>query len=168
MAKKIFDSKYLSMNWSFDLKKKIAENFSNRQLADDIDKTIVPMIKDTIERGLSPVAGKRMFDKYKNPKKYPAKLKPSNKPNLKLSGDMLSEYKTKPSSEPNAVTVGIHSDASKESRVKANANNNGTEHIPARRFIPWSGETFTTKITLETKKIFAQALGKALKIRRNK
>lgn len=168
MSKKIFESKHLSMNWSYDLKKKIAENFSNRQLASEIDETIIPMIKESIARGLSPVAGKRMFDKYKNPKKYPADLKQSNKPNLYLSGDMLSAYKTKASKEPNSVSVGIHNDEDQDIRIRAKANNNGTEHIPARRFVPWAGEAFTRKITLETKKIFEQALSKALKIRRNK
>lgn len=163
MAKKSFQTKNLSFEWSFDLKKKIAENFSNRQLALKVNEVIVPMIKDSIARGLSPVAGKRMLDKYKDPKKYPAKLKQSNKPNLYLSGDMLAEYKAKDGKENLSVTIGIHEDVSPEIKIRAIANNNGTEYIKARRFVPWGGESFTRKITLETKNIFAQALSKYLK-----
>lgn len=168
MAKKSFVSKNISVEWTWNLKEKVAKEFSNRQLQEVVQSTIIPMIKDRISKGLSPVEGKRMFDKYKDPKKYPAKMKQSNKPNLYLSGDMLAEYKTKAHNEPMVISVGIHNDVDKEIKIRAKANNDGTEHIPARRFVPWAGENFIRKITLETKKIFAQALDQALKRGRNK
>ncbi len=167
MTKK-FIGKGLSVEWSYSLKEKVSKEFSNRQLQDVVQSTIIPMIKDSIAKGLSPVEGKRMFDKYKDPKKYPAKMKQSNKPNLFLSGDMLAEYKSWASKDPMGVFVGIHDSTDEEIKIRALANNNGTEHIPARRFIPWAGENFIRKITLETKKIFAEALGQALKRGRNK
>jgi len=159
---KSFVSKNISVQWSYDLRKTIQKQFSNRQLETVLQSSIIPMIKDTIAKGLSPVEGKRMFDKYKNPKTYPGKLKPSNKANLFLSGDMLSEYKVKSGKEPLIMSFGIHDDAGRDIKARAKANNSGTENIPARRFVPWGGENYIRRITLEVKKAFAYALNQAI------
>ena len=124
---KKFAVKNISIEWRFKLKDQIRENFSNRQWADLTQKIVDTSIKRLIDKGLSPVAGQRMFQKYKNPEKYPGDLKSQNKPNLRLSGSMLSNYQAKATSEQMAITLGIHQDVNEEDRIKAKANNEGTE-----------------------------------------
>jgi hypothetical protein len=68
-----------------------------------------------------------MYQKYKNPEKYPGDLKSSNKPNLRLSGSMLSNYQAKATGDQMAISLGIHQDVNEEDRIKAKANNEGTE-----------------------------------------
>lgn len=117
----------ITIEWRGSLKQQVRENFSNRQWADLTQRIIEDKIKKLIDKGLSPVAGERMFQKYKDPKKYPGDLKSPNKPNLRLSGDMLSNYQARATNDPMTITLGIHSDAPELERIKAKANNEGTE-----------------------------------------
>lgn len=124
---KKFQSKNITIEWRFKLKDKIRENFSNRQWADLTQKIVDTSIKRLIDKGLSPVQSQRMYQKYKNPEKYPGDLKSPNKPNLRLSGSMLSNYQAKATGEQMAISLGIHQDVNEEDRIKAKANNEGTE-----------------------------------------
>lgn len=194
MSKK-FTHKNVSVEWKFDLKKTLRDNFSNRQWADLSESVVNNLILRKIEKGLSPVNGVRMFQKYKNPKKYPADLKQNNKPNLTLTGSMLLYYSTKPSNNEMEITIGMQ-DAPEEEIVKAIANNRGTQSgkdkvassvkkssrdrklqqaaaaiakgIPARPFIPLKNQTYTRDIILEIRKLFAYCLNQAINRGRNK
>lgn len=155
--------------WNFDFKKILKQEFSSRQWANKVQEVVDQDIKGSISKGVSPVIKKRLFQKYKNPKKYPAHLKPSNKPNLYLTGEMLSFYKAKPVENEQAITVGIHSsDASEKVMIKAKANNEGTDTIPERRFVPIKGETYNQTIMLKIRNKLAEVLGFALKTRRGR
>lgn len=192
MAKK-FTSKNVSVEWKYDLKKDLQENFSNRQWAHLSQYVIDQNILRKIDNGISPVQGERNFAKYKDKEKYPADKKPSNKPNLTLTGNMLSHYEARETNETMTITVGIHKDAPKEDLVKAIANNEGTQGkaayniarntknrklkrdiqqaskgIPARPFIPIKDQSFTKDIILEIRKAFAYCLQQALNKRGNK
>lgn len=187
MSKK-YDGKNVSVEWKFDLNKTLRENFSNRQWSDLVNKIVVDKIKPLIASGLSPVEGERMFQKYKNPEKYPGKLKASNKPNLKLSGEMLYNYVAKPGDEDMTVTIGIHKDSGEDVLTRAKANNEGTQGsaqtkiasstkdrklkaqikaaskgIPARPFIPVKGKSYTRAIVLEIRKALGIVLSNAIK-----
>lgn len=188
--------KNVTVEWNFDFDKKIRDNFSNRQFAEHLNYTIDRLIKPKIEKGLSPVKGERAFQKYKNPKQYPAGQKPSNKPNLKLTGEMLYNYIAKEGKDVMSATVGIHSDAGDEVVTRAKANNFGTQSgkqalagsiasstkdkklkhaaksiakgIPARPFIPQDNQSFTADIILEIRKVFAYCLNQAINRGKNK
>lgn len=122
----------VSIEWRFKLKEQVRNNFSNRQWADLTQKIVDGSIKRLIDKGLSPVAGQRMFQKYKNPEKYPGDLKSPNKPNLRLTGSLLSNYTARASTDALEITMGIHSDAPELDLIKAKANNEGTESSASR------------------------------------
>lgn len=169
---KKFISKYVEAEWRYNLKRQIQENFKNERWANGVKRGVLPQILGLIDRGISPVKGRRMFPKYKDPDKYPGGLKPSNKPNLKLENKMLKHYDVRPHQEMLTITLGIHADAPEEERIKAIANNEGTKNskgevaIAARRFIPLKNESYSTSIMLEIRKIFATILSRAINKRR--
>lgn len=192
MSKK-FTSKHVSVEWKFDLSKVLRDNFSNRQWSDLSESVVNNLILRKIDKGLSPVNGVRAFQKYKDPKKYPGDQKPSNKPNLTLSGSMLSHYEARPGKEPMSLKIGIHADAPAKELVKARANNEGTQGkalnhipktalsrkaqgqakavtsgIPARPFVPKKDQTYTRDIILEIRKLFAYCLKQAINRGKNK
>lgn len=129
---KKFETKNISIQWKFKLNEQIKEDFSNRQWAELAQKVVDTQIKRLLDKGLSPVAGFRMFQKYKNPEKYPGDLKSQNKPNLHLSGSMLSNYQAREGRDPLTIDMGIFSDAPEIDRIKAKANNEGTETAQSR------------------------------------
>ncbi len=129
-----FKSKNLSFEWTYDLSKQIKKNFDHTALKNGIKKVIDEDIKGAIDRGLSPVDGVRAFQKYKNPKVYPADQKQSNKPNLNLTGSMLSKYDVK-NKDHLSVTIGIHKDNDKKTLDKALANNEGTQGIRGKKLL---------------------------------
>ena len=194
---KTFKTKNIEVTWNYDFKKQVQDNFSNRQLADMVEYIVNQKILTKIDKGISPVHGVRNFDKYKDPKKYPGDIKPSNKPNLALTGEMLSNYIAHEGKEIMSATVGIHKqDASPEVMTRARANNFGTQSgksklakkiakgtknktlkaaakslikgIPARPFVPQMGQTFTRDIILEIRKAFAYCLKQAIQRGKNK
>lgn len=132
--KKKFKSSNVEVEWTFDLSEKLRKNFSNKDLKDETEKVAIVMIKDLIDKGISPVNGVRAFEKYKDPKKYPAGLKPSNKPNLKLTGEMLSFYGAKEGTNQMTVKVGMHN-MNEKVKQKFEANNSGTQGAKGLRAI---------------------------------
>lgn len=126
MIKK-FTSKNLDFTWNYDLKEIIKDNFDNKRLSQEVQKVVKNNILESIKVGLSPVDGAKNFEKYKNPASYPGDLKSSNKPNLKLTGKMLSYYEARETGKDMEVSVGIHKDAPEEERTKAEAHNFGTQ-----------------------------------------
>ncbi len=187
MTKK-YNGKNISVEWKFDLNEVLRNNFSNKEWADQSQYVVDQMILTKIDRGISPVNGVRTFQKYKNPERYPGNKKQNNKPNLALTGSMLSHYDARPGNEQMTITLGIHKDAPKEELIKAVANNEGTQSsltgalaksskdkklikkvkqaskgIPARPFIPLKAQSFTRDITLAVRKYFAYCLDKAIK-----
>jgi hypothetical protein len=139
---------------------------SARELQNELQNVIHSEILGVIDKGLSPVKGYRNFAKYKNPKRYPADRKPSNKPNLRLTGEMLANYKAKAQVRNElSATMGIHQDASERSQLLTKVHNDGTKHIAMRRFIPKqsAGETYTAKINAAIRRAFEYVLSRAIK-----
>lgn len=137
-----------------------------KQLQDEvIEQTIKPLIAS----GVSPVEGyeKRRFTKYKDPKKYPAKKKSRSPVSLYLTGVMLSWYKAYKISG-NIVRLGIPSSAPQDVKDRALGNNlgtvtkEGTEGVPARRFIPQEGETYRISVLRRLKKVYAERIARLI------
>lgn len=148
-----------------NIARKISVSDMEREFQFIIDREI----KDSISKGISPIKGKRNFAKYKDKDKYPAGQKQSNKPNLNLTGEMLSHYKARGLKGEIAVTIGIHGNAPKDVKVRAEANQGGTKTkngsvaIAARPFLIQQGEEFNSKISVAIMKAFATVISKALK-----
>jgi hypothetical protein len=153
----------LEIDWGRHVEHKIDQGELQDQLVKVVDNKILP----TIAKGLSPVKSWRMFRKYKNPDNYPAHLKQSNKPNLNLTGEMLDYYTVRRTPKKLEFMVGISPDAPGDVKIRAKANNEGTEvdgkGVPARRFIPLQGESFTSEIVLAIREAFAKVMSDALK-----
>jgi len=130
------------------------------------------MILTSIDKGLSPVAKKRKFDRYSKP--YVQRLKaegskPASPANLTVTGSMLSYYESRPGVDQMTITLGIHSDAPEIEKIKAKAHNLGTKtNIPERRHTPLKGEAYTAQITLAIRKLFSYCLNQAINRGRNK
>lgn len=106
---------------------------SKKQLRDEVEYVVNQKILPMIDRGISPIKGEKAFTAYKDPKKYPGKLKAANRPNLTLTGKMLSYYEAQESKGGDlSVTIGIHKDAPDDVRVRADANQFGTESATSR------------------------------------
>lgn len=165
---KKYTSKNIDVTWNYDFQKKLRDNFSNEEWAKAVDGGVIISILTGMNRGVSPVDKFKNFAKYKNPEKYPGRLKPSNKPNLNNEGVLYGAYKCKPGNELMSITLGVHENESKEIKIIAKANNEGTvtkdgkQGIPARRFIPLKGESYKNAIVLEIRKLFASILSKAI------
>lgn len=151
-----------------DVFKKVDGQKLERELNFILTREVLP----TIDKGLSPVSKQRAFAKYKDPKKYPGKLKQNNKPNLTLTGEMLSYYEARvDKNDPLNATMGIHSDAPERDKMLANVHGKGTrKDIPRRAFIPdqKKGETFTAKITAAIRRAFGFVISEALAADLNK
>lgn len=127
----------------------------NRSARDQAKEEIREYLEDTIldhlSRGESPVAGK--------PKKFRGlskdyiavkrKISGSTKPNMELYGDMLDDFDVRV--EGSTLSFGIHSDASDESKLKAENHNKFTARarktkVPERSWIPKKGENLRRDI----------------------
>lgn len=168
---KKYQSKALDVEWAYDLKQILKQNFSNRQWAQLSEHVVNQEILRIVDKGLSPVAKQRKYQKYSE--RYRSEIKSGKYPaknvspvNLALTGSMLSHYEARPGENQFEMTVGIHKDAPEDDKVKAKKHNEGTKNIPRRAFVPLAGESYTRKITLEIRKLFAYCLDQALN-RRN-
>lgn len=167
-GKIIFQDKGVKITW-YNKLPELLKSASSRELQNQLQEVVDKQILPLIDKGLSPVQGARTLAKYADKKKYPGKKKQSNKPNLKLTGEMLSQYKAKGYGRGGSLsgTMGIHSDASQRARLLAGVHNYGVQskNIAMRPFIPKNsqGETFNAKITNAIRKAFRYVLGRALK-----
>ena len=157
--------KTLELNLEIDWGRHVQQKIDREELQEELQKIVEEKVKPLVAKGLSPVAGMRMFPKYKNPTRYPGDLKPSNKPNLELTGEMLSWYRVTPANATDlAYFMGIKDDAPNDVKIRAKANNEGTDQgIPARRFIPRQGESYTREIVLAIRNAFAKVMAEALR-----
>lgn len=143
------------------LRKTVDEEFVQQVQEEVVDGAIKPLIA----AGTSPVesAKGRRFRGYKNPQKYPAKLKEKRPVSLYLSGEMLRSYVAERVSSVR-LRLGISSRASTDVKIRAEANNVGTvsesgaEAIPARRFIPLKGETYRVSVMRKIKNLYARRI----------
>lgn len=123
----------LNIKWNINIKEEIMKSDRiSKEWAASAQKVIKDIIIPLMNNGVSPVDGKRMFDKYKDPKKYPAAIKSSNKPNLRLTGKLYSNYKAAPVKEKEVgILMGIQGGGDKL-RVYAEANNIGTQDAKSK------------------------------------
>lgn len=172
---KRFTSKNLDVSWAYDLKKTLQDNFSNRQWAKLSQYVVDQQILKDLDKGNSPVKGARRLTNYsesyvkaikgKLSKQFDKAVRPVN---LTLTGSMLSHYEAQPTENTFEITLGIHENAPLEDRIKAMKHNTGTDIIPRRPFVPLAGESYTSKITLEIRKLFAYCLDQAINRRKNR
>ena len=172
---KKFTSKNLDVTWAYDLKQALKDNFSNRQWAKLSEYVVDQEILKAIDKGNSPVEKARRLQKYSE--RYVKAIKGTlgklnNKTvrpvNLTMTGSMLSHYDARPGQGEFEITLGIHGDAPSLDLIKAKAHNEGTDKIPRRPIVPLAGESYTRKITLEIRKLFAYCLDQAIKRSKNR
>lgn len=163
---KVVNTKNVQIIMTENYKKLFKKNYrTNTKIASEVRQQVLnELILPTIEKGLSPVKGERMFQKYKDKNKYPRDLKPSNKPNLKLTGQMLKDYKVYPLDNEFGISMGIHKTASARSLLLAGVHNEGkNKHIPIRRFIPTKGDVYISRIDRAIRNIFAKIISMVIK-----
>ncbi len=140
------------------LEKLIRDAKPTRAQAQRVANNAVVAMKDSIAKGLSPIAGKGRFAAYKNPSRYPGDLKPQRPVNLKLTGDMLAALQAKALS---GETIEIGYFDSVESK-KEQEHRDGARGQPRRPTIPEGSERFTQSITDQMSEEFAKALDEQL------
>lgn len=115
-----------------------------RLVKEEIAEYIEDTILDYVSKGKSPVSGEGK--NFKSLKKSYLKLKGeisgSSKPNMELTGKMLDDFDVR--IKGSEITFGFHTDASEESKLKAENHNKATVRsnktkVPKRRFIPING-----------------------------
>jgi len=136
--------------------------FVTPEFAEKVQQEVVNgQIKKLIQAGRSPVEGFGRFDKYKDVKSYPGKRKANRPVNLYLTGEMLGFYQAVRISG-RKLLIGISPFASGPAKIKATANNLGTEKegggIVARRFVPVNDESFTISVIRKLKDLYARRL----------
>ena len=173
MAKKvIFKSQSLQID-AIQRFSQLIKTASTRELENELTAIIHSEILPLIDKGLSPVKKARNFKRYSQGyrdaikrTKGLGKNKQQSPVNLRLSGEMLAEYKAKAKQEKSlTATMGIHSDASPRSKLLAGVHNNGeNKFVPMRPFIPKQkeGETYTAKINAAIRRAFGYVLGRAI------
>lgn len=126
------------------LKKEFHETISLKKLKKkqllDISEIIIVQIKDSVRKGKSPIHPGKRFEKYKNPEKYPGKLKKKRPVNLHLSGDFLKNLKAlaRVGLAPR-MTIGFFD---KKSILKEKGHRERANGQPSRPIIPTRKEEF--------------------------
>lgn len=147
---------------------KEAERTINQKAAKEIAKTIIVEMKELIEDGKSPIAGRGRFPAYKDTKKYPGRVKKKfpdkkNRPvNLRLSGKFLSQLKETISPVQKRITIGF---SSGYGRKLESGHRDGVKGQPKRPIIPGEGEQLAKSIQAVILKLYEQAVRKYLRSR---
>lgn len=128
----------------------------NKAVGDEVGRVMKTEVEKYLDAGLSPVEGHGKFEKYKDPAKYPADEKSRLPVNLRLTGKMRAAITHW--TEGDTLKFGIKKPDSPEG-IRAGAHNEGTEHLPMRRFIPTEqGEKFKERINNAVRKVYAKFL----------
>lgn len=133
----------------------------DKPTAEKVGQTIVDNMLSLIASGSSPIKGKGKFPAYKNPDKYPGKLKPKSPVNLRLSGDFLDslDYKVRERSGSNEIIISY---SAKES-VKERGHREGANRQPSRPTLPERREKFAELIEAAYIKIIEDRINKLAK-----
>jgi len=123
-------------------------------------EVIDQQIKPIIASGSSPVKGASRFPAYKDKDSYPGKRKPSRPVNLKLTGDMLSYYRSWTEDKPTSMFIGFQRSVMPELEVtKVIAHNEGTATVPKRKFVPGSqGDEFRPQVMIALRRIYRERM----------
>lgn len=106
---------------------------------------VIKKMKSLIRRGESPIDGNGKFPKYKNPKRYPGKLKPKTPVNLKLTGKFLDSLRSR--HKPNRYGIGTELYFPAKQELKEQGHREGANGQPERPILPSvKGEKFTKDI----------------------
>jgi hypothetical protein len=136
----------------------------NKEFAKNVEKNIIPLIKETILKGQSPVKGERFqpySDSYRKQirkGKYSQYGKKTRPVNLKLSGNMLSGFKVNP------LKRGGVSIFNRKKLVKYHNDLGAGRSRVIRKFIPNErGQEFKPFIQNEINNQLEKAISKVLK-----
>lgn len=134
--------------------KAYADTASIEHAANEMRKEVIRLI----ERGISPVYGERRFIGYKNPKKYPGKIKPARPVDLKLSGDLHSGIGGVV--EGGKVRFGVIDSSQHD---KAIGLLDGKKMAGPRKFIAGKGDKYKPQILKELKRAIIEYVKKRTK-----
>lgn len=120
-------------------------------------KNILEAIKENTSKGNSSVSGGK-FAPYKDPTKYPGKLKSKTPVNLELSGKMLDSIRTNVTAGKEGVNIEFYFNSLKQLE-KYIGNHRGENGIPSRKVFPIDkGEGFSQNIQKIIDKEFNKAV----------
>lgn len=157
---------------------KVTVTPSLKRLAKKIDRVLKPVDKATAQKagnatvrmmkrkiagGNSPIMGKGRFPSYKNPTKYPGKLKSHTPVNLKLTGAMLKNLKAKASLSRILGWVFSIGYRDPDQADKETGHRRGKFGQPRRPTIPIKGEQFSGPIAKVYVKIFRARMRKLIR-----
>lgn len=125
----------------------------------------VGLMKQKIEKGISPIEGNGRFPAYKDPKKYPGKRTdfPNKRPrpvNLELSGKFLDKLKAKVSAGGRTISVGFFDSYGKKLEQGHREGANGQKERP---IIPDNSEQLAKSIRLAILRTFEQSVRRYLR-----
>lgn len=145
----------------------LIDRFIDGSTANAIGRAIVDEAKTMISEGVSPVRGHGRFERYKDRKKYPGKLKSARPVNLNLTGEMLKGYSFRPVLSNQSLLVGMVKGSVGRKDI-AEFHNAGTEHMAMRRFIPQDDEEFAVRIMRKIRDLYGERLRKLISQSNNK
>lgn len=130
--------------------------------AEDIGKVVIDEMKNMISKGISPILDQGRFPAYKNPERYPGKLKNKRPVNLKLSGSFLDSLKYKAVTSKSGYATEIFYKGKKQN-LKEQGHRDGANGQPSRPTIPQDGEQFAARIKRLYSKIYKDRINRILK-----
>lgn len=122
--------------------------------ADFIGKAIVKEMKALIATGKSPITGKS-FPAYKNPKRYPGKLKSARPVNLRLTGRFLAALAHKVLEGTGRPIIRIYL-TTRSAHLKERGHREGAGGQPLRPIIPEGNELLAPSIFTSVRKLLRQ------------
>lgn len=140
---------------NFDLTRYL-DQFMDSSTVERMGNAVVNRMKEIMASGQSPVRGYGRFVAYKNPKRYPGKLKTARPVNLKLTGEMYDGLSHRRKTET-SILVGMVQ-GSDERKEIAGYHNAGASPVPMRRFIPQRGEEFVVSIMRLIRQIYRERM----------
>lgn len=130
--------------------------------ATEIGQKVTEEMKNLISKGISPILSEGRFPGYKNPEKYPGKLKNKRPVNLKLSGDFLNALTFKEVTSKSGFATQIFYKGESED-LKEKGHREGANGQLKRPTIPQRGEEFAARIKRLYSKIYKDRINQILK-----
>ncbi len=137
------------------------EKFVTPGFAEEVGSAVVSEARELIAAGISPVRGEGRFERYKDRKKYPGKLKDARPVNLYLSGEMLDDGFGFRQKGEKSIEVGMVK-GSEERKKIASYHMDGTPTMAARPFVPQEGQEWAVSIMRKIADLFQKRLQELL------
>ena len=139
----------------------IIDGFMDGSTKAALGNAIVDAAKELIAGGQSPVRGYGRFERYKDAKKYPGKLKDQRPVNLYLTGKMIAGYGWRNKSNT-SIEVGMTKGSSKDKEI-AGYHNDGTDVMAQRKIVPADDEEWNVSIMNNIRDLYSNRLASLIR-----